>query len=89
MHYSDNPADVKVSFFKKSGKWYTDECVRWTGEYKGNKQLIHDAFAKSLRDHFRSSPGRLDKMDAVCLEPYHEHSHPIMIKGGKWNDYNL
>lgn len=23
-------------------------------------------------------------MDAVCLEPYHEHAHPIMLKAGAW-----
>lgn len=44
-HYSDNPADVRVDFFKPSGKWYTTESVRWTGFWEGNKQLIHKAFA--------------------------------------------
>lgn len=84
-HYSDNPADVRVDFFKPSGKWYTTESVRWTGFWEGNKQLIHKAFAQSLRDHFKEKPNRLSEMDAICLEPYHEYSHPIQLKNGSWN----
>lgn len=84
-HYSNNPADVRVDFFRLSGKWYTTESVRWTGEWEGSKQLIHDAFAQSLRDHFKDTPMRLSNTDAICLEPYHEYSHPIQIKSGGWN----
>lgn len=80
MGYSENESDVRVDFFKPSGKWYTTESVRWTGEWEGEKQLIHDAFAKSLRDHVKDNPNRLDGMTAVCLEPYYEHSHPIMLE---------
>jgi hypothetical protein len=83
-HYSNNAASVRVDFFRPSGKWYTTEAVLWTGEYADC--LIHEAFAKSLRDHFakHSPPERLSGMDAICLEPYHEHSHPIQIKCGRW-----
>jgi len=84
MHYSNDPSMVRVDFFKPSGKWYTTEAVRWTGEWRGDKQLIHDAFIQSLRDHFMEVPRRLSNMDAVCLEPYHENSHPIQIKNGGW-----
>ena len=83
MHYSENPDHVRVSFFKKSGKWYTDEKIIWTGAYTNCP--IHDSFKKSLRDHFKDSPDRLSEMDAICLEPYHEHAHPIQIKNGEWN----
>ena len=83
MGYSDSDSDVRVDFFRVSenghiGKWYTTEAVKWTGEWDSNKQLIHDAFKKSLRDHFKQRR-RLGGMVAVCLEPYHEHSHPITI----------
>ena len=86
MGYSDVEESVRVDFFRPSGKWYTTEAVLWTGEYDGSKQFIHDAFAKSLRDHFskNSHCERLSDMDAICLEPYHEHSHPIQIKAGGW-----
>ena len=81
-HYSDLPESVRVSFFKPSGKWYTDEAVIWSGAWD---HLIHDDFATSLRDHFKDNPNRLSGMDAICLEPYHKNSHPIQIKNGGWN----
>jgi len=83
-HYSDDPAMVRVDFWKQSGKWYITEAVKWSGSWKGSEQGIHDAFAQSLRDHFAKRPTRLSDMDATCLEPYHEHSHPIQIKAGGW-----
>ena len=85
-NYSDDASMVRVDFFKPQGKWYTTEAVKWTGKWKGEHQSIHCAFAQSLRDHFKDKPDRLSDMDAVCLEPYHEHEHPIMLKQGKWKD---
>jgi len=93
-NYSNDPAMVRVDFWKSSGKWYTTEAVKWTGQWHGSikvgishkdVQLIHDAFAQSLRDHFKNDPSRLSDMDATCLEPYHEFSHPIQLKRGSWN----
>jgi hypothetical protein len=81
MGYSDDESMVRVDFFKPSGKWYCTEAVRWTGGWAGKEQLIHEAFAKSLNKHLGD---RLKEMDAVCLEPYHEFSHPIQIKAGGW-----
>jgi hypothetical protein len=88
MGYSEDDSMVRVDFFKPSGKWYTTEAVKWTGSYSvsdmnGKGQLLHDAFAKSLKDHFNGT-SRLSEMDAICLEPYHEYSHPIQIKAGGW-----
>jgi hypothetical protein len=80
MGYSEDPAMVRVDFFKPYGKWYVTEAVRWTGRYDG-KSLIHDEFAKSLCEHLGR---RLNDMDAICLHPYHEHAHPIQIKNGEW-----
>ena len=86
MGYSDDDSIVRVDFFKPSGKWYCTEAVKWTGAWKGKikdgGELIHDAFSKSLRDHLKGS--RLSEMDAICLEPYHEFSHPISLKNGSW-----
>ena len=87
-HYSDDPAMVRVDFWKPSGKWYTTEAVKWTGKYRKENDdgwNIHEQFAKSLRDHFKDTPDRLSDMDATCLEPYHEYSHPIQLKAGSWN----
>lgn len=75
-HYSDDPAMVRVDFFTDTGKWKYTEAVKWTGEWK-SPSLIHDEFLKSLKDHLPD--GRLRGLRAICLEPYHEHSHPISI----------
>ena len=83
MGYSADYEMVRVDFFKPSGKWYTTEAVKWSGKWNGGGIL--EAFAQSLRDHLHN--GRLSEMDAICLKPYHEHSHPIMIKNGLWKNY--
>ena len=87
MGYSSDPSMVRVDFFKPSGKWYDTEAVKWTGEYGSG--LIHEEFAKSLRDHFSDSPDRFSEFDAVCLHPYHVHEHPIQIKAGGWRGMSL
>jgi hypothetical protein len=78
MGYTNDPAMVRVDFFKPSGKWYTTEAVKWIGY---SDPLIHDAFAESLRRHLGQ---RLRDMDAVCLEPFHRSAHPIQLKAGSW-----
>ena len=84
-NYSDKASSVRVDFFKKSGKWYCTEAVEWKtyeGEVDKGGKLIHDAFAEALVAHLRDPETkrvRLDDMTAVCLEPYHVHSHPIML----------
>lgn len=86
-HYSDDPSMVRVDFFKPSGKWYTTEAVKWTGGVRDC--LIHDAFKKSLLDHFKDTPERLSDMDAVCFEPYHDNAHPIVLRHGSWRDDDM
>ena len=72
--FSTNPENVRVDIFKESGKWYTTVTL----EFKGYKdKLIHDAFEDSMKDQYN---GYWKDMTAVCLDPYHEHSHPLMIK---------
>lgn len=82
-HYSDDPHMVRVDFFKETGKWYTTEAIAMTGEWKGGPHSqLHDMFAKALIKHLTHDGHgsvRLDDMIAVCLEPYHEHSHPLMM----------
>lgn len=76
-HYSDNPAMVRVDFFKISGKWYATEAIKWV-DYDG---AIDRAFAKSLKAALLREDGsvRYSGMTAVCLEPYHEHAYPQMM----------
>lgn len=84
MNYSDDNHSVRVDFFKESGKWYCTEAVKFF-EYQGQ---IHHAFAKALALHLKKPNGpvspndsayRLSGMTAVCLEPYHDHAHPLMM----------
>jgi len=76
---------VRVDFFKPSGKWFCTLAVEWTGGYKD--VFIHNAFKKSLRDHFagKGDGKGLSDMTAVCLHPYHEYAHPISLIEGEWN----
>ena len=84
MGYIENPAKVRVDFFRHSGEWYCTESVKWTGEWEGKKGNIFEAFKQSLVDHFKNRPLRLFEMDAICLHPYHEYKHPIQLKAGSW-----
>lgn len=92
-NYSNEANSVRVDFWKPSGKWKYNEAVKWTGDYdyeRGN--LIHASFAKSLRDHF-GDKHRLEGLRATCLDPYHQHAHPISIDvseiwGYEWTDPN-
>jgi hypothetical protein len=79
--YSDDASMVRVDFFNPNGKWKYTEAVKWIG---WDTPLIHEAFAESLRQHFASCPNRLSDLTAVCLEPYHKYSHPIVLKNGSW-----
>lgn len=73
MGYHEDPAQVRVDFFKPSGKWYAAESMHWES-YTGE---IHATFAANLKAHLG---GRLAGMTAVCLKPYHEYAHPLMMK---------
>lgn len=77
MGYCDNPAMVRVDFFKESGKWYTTESIRWL-HY--DHEDIHASFLESLREHLLQKDGttRLQGMTAVCLSPYHKNAFPLM-----------
>lgn len=77
MGYAEQDCMVRVDFFKPRGKWYCTEAVKWH-KYQGP---IHDSFADALRRHLIKKDGhcRLSEMTAVCLEPYHEYAHPLMM----------
>jgi len=79
MHYSDKPNSVRVDFFKlPSYKWYATEQLNWTRyttKLEDDIELIHTTFARLLHEQIHRYHGML----AVCLEPYHEHAHPLCI----------
>ena len=88
MNYSNEPSMVRVDFWKPSGKWYCTEEIKWD-RYNAKasiemtvlgikySELIHETFKRCLCEQLE---GRLEGMTATCLEPYHEHAHPLMVK---------
>ena len=87
MGYSEDPTMVRVDFFRQHCNWYTTEDVKWTGAYLAAEASLHEAFRKTLREHLgKRFSEYFEQMTAVCLNPYHELSHPIMLCKGEWAD---
>lgn len=90
MGYSSNEGRVRVDIFKESGKWYSTASVDMSDYY--NEPLIHEGLYKACMDEFhedRENWGlsisikdwiEKDNGFVVCIEPYHENSHPICIR---------
>lgn len=81
MGYAVEEDIVRVDMFKDTGKWYESIAVKWIeGGY--DSVSIHESLRASLFRELKedSGPPRLSGMTAVCLEPYHKHSHPIMLR---------
>jgi hypothetical protein len=84
MGYSEDDGMVRIDYFKPSGKWYMSEAMKWTGAYKAEEEDLHKAFAHSLWDHCEKRGGAAsNEFTVVCLEPYHEHSFPLMKNLGE------
>lgn len=73
-NYSDNPAHVRVDFFKPSGKWYATEMIDMTSFFMGKltSQLVKDAVMSQVERRFSG-------MTAVCLAPYVESPFPVLF----------
>ena len=81
-NYSENPKSVRVDFFRSAGKWYTTEAIIFdryhnTDEKGNNFEFVEDTFKRCLREQLE---GRFKGMIAVCLDPYHENGHPLMVR---------
>lgn len=75
-----NPSMVRVDIFKESGKFYDTIELNWDRYYTERNdgvELIDDTFKRCMKEQY---PNRFTGLFAVCLEPYHEHSYPLMIK---------
>lgn len=87
MGYINQDGRVRVDVFKSSGKWYTTCSVDMEGYYAA--PLLHKAlFDACSREQATGSGWDLttspeqwlqDGGMIVCSEPYHKHSHPIML----------
>lgn len=77
MGFIDNETMVRVDIFKESGKWYDTVAITFdTYSYKEKGETIHETFRRCMKDQIN----RYEGMTAICLEPYHESAHPLMIK---------
>ena len=80
-NFIDNEKSCRVDIFKESGKWYTTiaiEFKNWSHQNKdGSYNLIHEEFKNAL---YKIIDNSYNGMFAVCLEPYHELSHPLMMR---------
>ena len=74
--FTEDPKMVRVDFFKPSGKWYTTVALKFDSFYS-HEELLQDTFKRCLKEQY---PMMLS-CTAICLSPYHEHSHPLMSKG--------
>ena len=74
-HFSNDEADCRVDIFKPNGKWYTTTTINMSHNYNSPdlKQSIKDLL---LLQKWDTDNGWI----FVCLEPYHQHAHPIMLK---------
>jgi len=80
-NYTENPNSCRVDFFRPNGKWYATEAVIFRGEDYA-KGSVHLALRHALHD---SVVSRYQEMTTVCLEPYHQHSHPVSLV---WDGYS-
>ena len=79
MGYTTNPQKVRVDIWK-GYKWYTTISLTWNRFYEVEEdeyEHIRDTFKRLMQEQYT----RMFKgMIATCLKPYHQISHPLMIK---------
>ena len=80
MGFSEKDSMVRVDFFKDTGKWYCTEAIDFHDVYNVDDIIYACRFA--IKRHVVN---RLSGMTAIILEPYHENSHPIMLK--EWDKF--
>jgi hypothetical protein len=76
-NYSDNPGNVRVDFFKPSGKWYMTEQYDMSKFYHTGPTPI-DAVTAMLEDSLRGR-SLMRQFIVVVLEPYHDKSYPVVL----------
>ena len=82
MGYTTNSSHVRVDRFKESGKWYDTLEINMENHY--DDLNIYKALRDSINEtmQFENYVQRWLSQGGsfVCLEPYHQHSHPVMLK---------
>ena len=71
----NEPKMVLVHLFKPSGKWSDTVELSWDNSKVSN--YILDAFNELMVQQYPESHLGLT---AVCIDPHHEHAHPLSIQ---------
>lgn len=77
MGYSESDSIVRADRFKPSGKWY-DSIALEMNDYYNVPPVVHDAVRLAAE---RQGVVVHEGWWLVVLEPYHIHSHPVILKG--------
>jgi hypothetical protein len=72
-NYIDDERMCRVDLFKGSGKWYTTISIKWEDYKTAN---LKEYLKQSVKDQ----SGEWEGFTAVCLHPYSQFSHPIMVQ---------
>ena len=75
MGYAVGDNMVRVDQFKPRGKWYQTLAIDMSGLY--DSESPHFA----VRSALIAAGHNIEQWTYVCLEPYHRHSYPVMLKG--------
>ena len=74
-NYTNDPAMVRVDFWKKSGKWYDTESIKWIGNgFADDADLIYDQFKISLRESLGDRFSEMDPWRDSRAAPLYEVS---------------
>lgn len=76
-HYSRDPENCRIDIFRESGKHYTTIQIRING-FDYNHSSTKEAVRKNLYEELGDN--QYAGFLAVCLEPYHKNSHPVMFE---------
>lgn len=77
MGYTTNESSVRVDIFKSTGKWEQSIAIDMNNVYF--KPLANEALKEALRiNKFRPCEKSESARIVVCLDPYHENSHPLI-----------
>ena len=91
MAFTTKSGYVRVDIFRASGKWYATAAVDMSEHY--HDDCVQTAvfascmaeFEKPERGQWQGSVSPRADLEAgfmlVCLEPYHERAHPVLLRG--------
>jgi len=81
MGYTTDSRHVRVDRFKESGKWYDtlevvipDEYYDHWNIFQALEMSINEQYGENYVVGWTNQGGSF-----VCIDPYHEHSHPVML----------